>query len=402
MLRQAYDVIVIGAGPAGSVAARLAAQRGLSVLLIEKRQEIGAPVRCAEGIGREVTRPYLEPDERWIDAHITAFTLHGPSGVAVKVPPTEHTLIINRKVFDLELAHLAARAGAEVCTSACATGLLMEAGRVTGIQLNFLGRESTIHARLVIAADGTESQVARWAGLHTTPPMGDYFACFQFLLSGIEGAFDPQVAEYHLGSSQAPGGYAWVFPKGPDCANVGLAVTPDRSGQASARDYLERFVAARFPASRWPRTSILAVVSGGIPITGAIKPMVADGLMAVGDAAHQADPLTAGGINLGMMGADLAIQVGAAALAEGDVSAHRLKAYDSLWKDRFGGQHAALYSLRKILAGMADDRLDDLLRTASELDLEHLPLSQILFALLKNQPRLLFEASKLVTTGIFK
>src|SRR5262249_5549784 len=158
-------------------------------------------------------------------------------------------------------------------------------------------------ARLVVAADGVESQVARWAGLKTVPPLEDYYVGIQFLLGGIGGQFDPYVCEYHVGRSLAPGGYAWVFPKGDDRANVGLVLSANRAADTSAQAYLERFIQKRFRDS-----SVLSVVVGGIPATGALKRMVADGLVAVGDAAHQADPLTAGGINLGMIAADLAMQ----------------------------------------------------------------------------------------------
>ncbi len=68
-VRQKYDLVVVGAGPAGSTAARFAAERGLNVLLLEKRQEIGSPARCAEGINREMLLPFLEPEERWLFAH---------------------------------------------------------------------------------------------------------------------------------------------------------------------------------------------------------------------------------------------------------------------------------------------------------------------------------------------
>jgi len=69
--RQKYDLVVVGAGPAGSIAARFAAERGLAVLLLEKRQEIGSPVRCAEGINHSMLLPFLEPDDRWISARIS-------------------------------------------------------------------------------------------------------------------------------------------------------------------------------------------------------------------------------------------------------------------------------------------------------------------------------------------
>ena len=394
-MKPAYEVVVVGAGPAGSVAARRAAEGSLSVLMIEKRQEIGAPVRCAEAVGAKATRPFLEPDPRWIDATIQAFEIYNSRGEGVKVPPTETTLVVNRKAFDFQLALRAARAGAEVRTSTTAVGLLIEDGVVKGVQVETLGRPETIRARLVVAADGTESQVARWAGLKTVSPVADYFLGAEFFLAGLKGKINPQVCEYHLDRELSPGGYAWTFPKGEDTANVGLVVTADQVKTGSALSCLERIV-----AKRYPETSVMAVISGGIPATGALKTLAVDGLVVVGDAAHQADPLTAGGINLGMFGADMAMQVAVPAILDGDTRRERLQAYEKLWQQRFGKEHAALYKIRKIIAGMDQERLDELIRQAASLPLHEMSLSQILLALLKNDPMLLLEARKLISTGL--
>ncbi len=394
-MKPAYDVVVVGAGPAGSIAARRAAEGGLSVLLIEKRQEIGAPVRCAEAIGADLSRPFIEPDPRWIDATVNTFTIHNALGVGVKVPPAEPTLVVNRKVFDFQLALLASRAGAEVRTSTAATGLVIEDGAVCGVRVESLGQAETIRARLVVAADGTESQVARWAGLKTVPPLADYYLGIEFLLAGLGGKVDPHGCEYHLNHALAPGGYLWVFPKGEDTANVGLVITADRADQKCALEFLEQFVAQRFPGA-----SRLAVIAGGIPITGALKKMVADGLVVVGDAAHQADPLTAGGICLGMIAADMAMSVAVPAVQDGDVSAGRLERYAELWQQRFGKMHAALFKIRKMLCRMDQGRIDELVRVASELPLDRMSLGQIMLSLLKNDPLLLFEARSLITTGL--
>ncbi len=394
-MKPAYDVVVVGAGPAGSIAARRAAEGGLSVLLIEKRQEIGAPVRCAEAIGADLSRPFIEPDPRWIDATVNTFTIHNALGVGVKVPPAEPTLVVNRKVFDFQLALLASRAGAEVRTSTAATGLVIEDGAVCGVRVESLGQAETIRARLVAAADGTESQVARWAGLKTVPPLADYYLGIEFLLAGLGGKVDPHGCEYHLNHALAPGGYLWVFPKGEDTANVGLVITADRADQKCALEFLEQFVAQRFPGA-----SRLAVIAGGIPITGALKKMVADGLVVVGDAAHQADPLTAGGICLGMIAADMAMSVAVPAVQDGDVSAGRLERYAELWQQRFGKMHAALFKIRKMLCRMDQGRIDELVRVASELPLDRMSLGQIMLSLLKNDPLLLFEARSLITTGL--
>ncbi|MCZ7546011.1 MAG: NAD(P)/FAD-dependent oxidoreductase [Anaerolineae bacterium] len=204
-MKAAYDVMVVGAGPAGSTAARVAAARGMSVLLIDKRQEIGSLVRCAEAVGAESLRPYIEPDERWINAHISAYAVWNSAGDHVSVPPTEPTLIVERKVFDRELAHLAAKAGAEVRAKTSAVGLLHENGAVAGVKTRSQGKDYAVKAKLVIAADGTESQVARWAGLKTVPPMRDYYSAFQYLLSGVNHMVDQTECQYHLGPSLAPG-----------------------------------------------------------------------------------------------------------------------------------------------------------------------------------------------------
>ncbi len=394
-MKSSYDVVVVGAGPAGSVASRKAAEGGLSVLLVEKRQEIGAPVRCAEAIGADLSRPFIEPDPRWIDATVNLFAVHNSQGVGVKVPPAEPTLVVNRKVFDFQLALLAARRGAEVRTSTAAVGLVIEEGAVCGVRLESLGKAEVVRARLVVAADGTESQLARWAGLKTVPPLADYYLGIEFLLAGLGSRIDLHTCEYHLNQALAPGGYLWVFPKGEDTANVGLVITADRADRECALSFLQKFVASRFPGS-----SVLAVIAGGIPITGALKKMVVDGLVVVGDAAHQADPLTAGGINLGMLGADMAMSVAVQAVQRGDVSASRLAPYEVLWQQRFGKMHTALYKIRKIWCRMDQARLDALIDKAAGLPLERMSLGQIVLTLLKNDPLLLFEARSLITTGL--
>ncbi len=394
-MKPRYDVIVVGAGPAGSTAARLAAGNGLGVLLIEKHREIGSPVRCAEAVGLDSLRPYIDPEARWINARISRYAIHGTSGHSISVPPTEPTLVLERKIFDRELAHRAAQAGAAVYAGSCAVGLLRENGRISGVRIKRAGRTEDVRSTLVIAADGTESQTARWAGLKSVPPLTDYYVSAEFLLSTGGGGFDPAECQYHLDASIAPGGYAWVFPKGDRMANVGLVLGADRAAGRSAFSYLEQFVERRFPGS-----SILSEIAGGIPVTGALKHMVADGFMVIGDAAHQADPLTAGGINLGMIAADLAVQAAAPAIHRGDVSAKTLRAYEDAWNARFGNQHAALYRIRKMLTTMSEESVNALIQTASGLPLAEMNTGQILLAVLKAHPSLLFEARTLITTGL--
>lgn len=84
-MKDYYDVVVVGAGPAGSVTAKTAAEKGLSVLLIEKRQEIGDPVRCAEGVSKVWLRKHINPDSRWICADVKGSRIFSPDGSMVEM-----------------------------------------------------------------------------------------------------------------------------------------------------------------------------------------------------------------------------------------------------------------------------------------------------------------------------
>ena len=378
-----YDVVVIGAGPAGSIAARTIAQSGLTVLLLEKRQEIGSPVRCGEAVGKETTEKFIPLDPKWIAAEIDTFSVANAQGDTVVMPPMEHTLVLERKIFDRELAHLAARAGAEVMVKARVTSLIKNA-RVEGVRVNVQGKPYEVRSKIVIGADGTESQSPRWAGLKSIPQLKDYYSAAQYLMTDID--VDPRICQYHIGWSLAPGGYGWVFPKGNKTANVGLVMSVDPKETKSAIDYLNEFVAQRFP-----RSSILAQVVGGIPITNVLPQMVTDGYMCVGDAAHQSDPLTAGGITNGMHGGLFAGQVAVEAINANDVSARFLQKYEKLWDAEFGKVYRRLHRIRHAVLKMPEEKMSRIIQQASQLDAQKMSLRDVFLIVLKSHPQLLLE-----------
>jgi digeranylgeranylglycerophospholipid reductase len=382
-MKNEYDAVVIGAGPAGSIAARTIAQAGLSVLLLEKRQEIGSPVRCGEAVGCETVEKFIPLDPKWIAAEIDQFSLTNPQDDTVIMPPLEQTLVLERKIFDRELAHSAAKAGAEVIVKARVTSLIKNA-RIEGVHVNVQGQPHEIRAKIVIGADGTESQSPRWAGLKSNPQLKDYYSAAQYLMTGVD--VNPRICQYHIGWSLAPGGYCWVFPKGGQTANVGLVMWVDPKGTRSAIDYLNDFVAARFP-----RSSILAQVVGGIPITNVLPQMVTDGYLCVGDAAHQSDPLTAGGITNGMHGGLFAAQVAIEAIKAKDVSARFLQKYERMWDAEFGKLYRRLYRIRHALLKVPEDRLSKIIHDAAQLDAQAMSLKDIATIVMKSHPQLLLE-----------
>ena len=340
-----YDMVVVGAGPAGSLAARTAAQLDLSVLLLEKRQEIGSPVRCAEGVGRSEITPFVELDPRWIAATVdkAEITAIGSGGSETLRSEGGYGYILERQVFDRMLAEEAAAAGAQVAVKTEATGLLQENGAVCGVIVRGPGGSTEIEARVVIAADGVESQVGRWAGLETTLPLHDTMACAQYLLAGID--IDPTCCSYFISEEIAPGGYAWIFPKGEGRANVGVGVQAGRTSEdESALTCLHRFIDSE---PRLAQGSPVTMVSGGVPVALPPRHLVTDGLMLVGDAARQVNPLTGGGITNGMTAGRLAAEVAAAAIAAGDVSTAALAVYEQRWAAGLGRKMARSYRWRE-------------------------------------------------------
>jgi digeranylgeranylglycerophospholipid reductase len=371
-IRRYYDIVIVGAGPGGATAACVAAQAGSSVLLLEKRQEIGSPVRCAEGVGHDQLRPFIEPNPLWVAAEINKAEITCVVGDETRTLRAAggRGYVLERRVFDRVLAERAARAGAEVRVKTAVTGLVVEDGHVRGVQIrrgDFFSAAGpvTVSARVVIAADGVEAQVGRWAGLDTQLPLADTMVCAQYLLAGIE--IDPTCTCYSIGHALAPGGYVWVFPKGEGKANVGLGIqadlappveslaqqpdgmmasdggTAERQGEGTALAYLNRFVEAQpCLAQGYPVT----LVAGNVPVALPPARMVTDGLMLVGDAARQVDPLTGGGIINAMTAGRIAAQVAVDAISTGDTSAGFLTRYEKEWGRSVGRKMQRNYRLR--------------------------------------------------------
>jgi digeranylgeranylglycerophospholipid reductase len=154
--------------------------------------------------------------------------------------------VLERKIFDRVLAQNAAREGAEVMVKMMATGLIRRNGYVSGVKARCTGDEYEIDAEIVIGADGVESKVGRWAGIDTSRKLHDIETCIQFLMTNIH--VDQDYCEFFLGNEVAPGGYAWIFPKGDGTANVGLGIAGDRGKRPM--DYLKKIPYVGFPMEK--------------------------------------------------------------------------------------------------------------------------------------------------------
>ncbi len=387
-MRDSYDCIVVGAGPGGSWAAKHAADAGLKVLLLEKDREVGVPVRCAEGVGEASLKMVVEPRDRWIASIVTGAVLVSPDGQEVVLENgKERGYVLERKIFDYDLAMMAAEAGADVLTKAYVCGLLKPNGKVEGVRVRHMGKSYDIRARVVIGADGVESRVGRWAGLRTNIKLKDMESCLQMTLANIR--VDSRYIWLYFGKEVAPGGYLWVFPKSDTVANVGLGISGDYARRRAAAHYLKDFVDRNFPDA-----AVLYTVVGGVPCAPTLKKIVGDGVMLVGDAAHQANPISGGGIVTAMMAGRIAGKVAAAAVKEDDVSERRLQEYPEQWHRLEGKNHERLYRVKKAVHRLSDEDLNRTARTVLSLPPEQRTLVNIFKSALFKHPTLIFEAIK--------
>ncbi|MDP6612842.1 MAG: NAD(P)/FAD-dependent oxidoreductase [Candidatus Hydrothermarchaeota archaeon] len=348
-----YDVVVVGAGPGGSNAAKAAAEEGLDVLLMEKRQEIGSPKRCAEGFSVGGMKNIgVTPDPKWAVNEIYGASVYAPNGkmVSVRYPDTIG-YVLERKIFDKHLAMNAARAGAKVLAKTVAQGLIMEDGYARGVRYSRFNDSHEARAKIVIAADGVESKIARMAGVNTTTKLIDIDAGFQYEM--VVDLEEPDMLELFFGSKIAPRGYVWIFPKGKDVANVGIGIGGNAKGMS--KKYLDTFIEGRVDLRRG---SIIEVNAGGIPVGDPIEKLAVNGLMIVGDAAHQVNAIHGGGVHEASIAGRIAGKVAAEAIKSKDVSEVKLMDYDRRWREERGLILHEIVKLRQVIEKLSDNDLN--------------------------------------------
>lgn len=397
-----YDIVVIGAGPAGSKTAAEVARAGHRVLLLEKRTRVGAPVRCAEAIGpRENVERFIELDPAFIASPVNGLRFVAPNGETFEKHMNAIGFVLDRELFDRRLAETAVSNGAELRTSHQAMGLLTERGRICGVEVKELSSGKIYHARsaVVVGADGVEALSPRWAGLKESFKPGEIFSCAQELIDGVPGCDD--IIEFHLGSRFAPGGYAWVFPKGGGRANVGTGINPLKARGEPASSYLDRFLRHRCPDGKRTR-----LVIGGCSVARGLPALATDGFLAVGEAAHQNNPFSGGGIINALEGAEMATEAILEALRKGDAGSRILGSYTKRWNRSTGKTNEAFHRVARIFYDLNDADMSRIIARTNHLpsilDERGANPVRMLFAIVKTQPLLLPRLVKSFAGYIFR
>ena len=348
-----YDVAVIGAGPAGSMAAKKAAEAGARVVIFEEHPRAGWPVQCAGLLGVRA----MEEAELAVGHHairpVRGAKVVSPGGVQLtfRAPETKAS-VVDRRIFDRALLAEAARSGAEVMMASPVTGLLRGGGRSV-LKVGRGSDQREIEAKVVVSAEGVGARIARRAGIG--PPREVLSSAQVEVPFQVE---DPERVEVFLGRDVAPGFFAWAIPAPEGMARVGL------SCRENACLHLKRLLRSPPIRSRL-KGGPLHLVVGGLPL-GPPSSTVAEGFLAVGDAAGQVKPTSGGGVYPGLISAKIAGKVAAAVAREGDSSAARLSEYERRWREALGRELRLGMAVHRMRAEMTDAELDDLLRLLAD------------------------------------
>ena len=351
-----YDVVVVGGGPAGSITAKFAADSGAKVLIVERRREVGSPVLCAEGISRRIDKYNIIKKGNWIASNMDGARIFSPNRTIVKlaadIAGSETGYVLNRELFDKELAKSAIKSGAKIMLNTCAIDLIKEKQQIKGVKVRHFEDEIAIEADIVVGADGVESKVGRWAGLQTTLKPFDLETCAQYTLSNIE--LESSYCDFYLGKKIAPGGYVWVFPKGKDIANVGIGILASLSKPGLALKLLDKFIKSDPKLKDGEPIRFLA---GAVPVAEPIK-AVKDNIVLVGDAARQVDPITGGGLMASVEAGKAAGETIGEAVKQQKYDAEFLKSYEEIIEKTLYKKLKRNYVVKEILLDMQDKTLN--------------------------------------------
>jgi len=339
------DVAVIGAGPAGVMAAWTAAKQGAHTVLLERETSAGRKP-CAEGILSEALDDAQIPAQsEFATNRITGAFLYSPDEKR-RVRVGGDGYILDKPAFLRSLAERARAAGAEVRYGARVEGVSRRDGAVL-VEGRKDSEPFSLMTRVVVGCDGTGSILARQFFPRRNYPV---IAAFQYDMTDCR-VEDESKLEIFIGHKKAPAGYIWIFPKGKGTANVGIGLKG-----AGAKSLLDRFIQEHpnvFGSAKIERSQ-----AAPVPVGGEVEDYVTENMMLCGDAAGQVIPLTGAGIHTSMVAGKIAGEVAGKAAREGDVGSKRLSEYkdrfEALWGEKISNSLKALESFERF----SDDELN--------------------------------------------
>ncbi len=342
------DVLVVGAGPAGSAAATWAARLGHDVLLADAAV-FPRDKTCGDGL---TPRAMGELDRLglgvWTRSHVTnrGLRAHG-FGQVLELPwpggsLPDHGSAVARTELDDHLRRTALDAGAAPLDSARAVDVVREGGRVTAVVFEQHGRRTSVRCRRLVVADGVRSPLGRVLGREWHRDTAYGVAARSYLDTGRDDAWISSHLELRGEQGELLSGYGWIFPLGQGRVNLGVGTlaTARRPANIALRPLMEFY--ARQRRDDWQLGDELAMpTSALLPMGGAVSGVAGPNWALIGDAAACVNPLNGEGIDYGL-------ETGRLVAEELDSAGDLTHAWPQLLQQHYGRS----FSLARRLAGL--------------------------------------------------
>lgn len=387
-----YDVVVVGAGPAGSFTASRIAMAGYKVGIVEEHDKIGEPSHCTGLITPRVLE-ISRIDRRVVQSSIYGADIYSPDGRCLRLRSKKiEAFSIDRVLFDQMLARRAEESGADIIKGCRVSDLRIRDGVTVSAKSNH--GTVDISTRMVIGADGASSTVRRLLD------MGEP----EEFLYGYQAEFEVETenVEIFLGSRIAPGFFAWAVPAGR-FTRIGLCTS---SNKPPAGEFFERFINTPAMAEKTRNSRIVRRLAGLVPLGP--KKTYRDNVMLVGDAAAQVKPTSGGGVYTGLVCAGECAGIAIEALEKNDFSEKFLSMYQRRWEERIGKELRLGTFFRKFFRRMSDETINKIFRKLDDPEIMEIISeygdidypSKVGFQILKRKPgiipSILFNPFKIV------
>jgi len=393
---RSFDLIVIGAGPAGGYLAGKVAKAGYEVALVEEHREIGEPIQCG-GLVTPRVFEYVDCKETIIGA-VHGAELYSPSGRKLVIDGRDtEAVVVQRAMFDRAIATDAVRKGAHTFLGAQAQAARRDDGGVE-VVIDQDGEPRKLRCKILVGADGVRSNVAKWFNILRPKKI---IPGFEVEMTGVRG--DPGFVKLFIGNEIAPGFFGWIIPSG-DTARVGLCV-----GQGNAFAYLERMLTRPEVRQYTKGAQPILYIAGGIPL-GFPRRTYADNVLVVGDAARQAKAVSGGGIFTALTCSEFAAQTALQALETRDYSSRMMHRYHRAWTKSIGKELRKDLAIHESFSKLNDDQFEELfdifdnpamielIERKGDIDFP----SKVGWALIKEEPRLLKYVGKALRAMIVR
>jgi digeranylgeranylglycerophospholipid reductase len=356
------DVLIVGGGPAGLCAAKAAAGKGVSVLLLEKSREIGYPVHTSGGSWIAELRKLGVPDQFINPISTVDFVIQKNKASFHFDEPVSCVLDI-RGLYQY-LAQEAALQGASILINAHVTEPIIENDKIVGVTVIRNGQKDEIRAKVIIDASGFHSVLTRKLGLMDEITSYGYGAEYEL----ITDKWKQDYVALLFGSHFAPNGYGWIFPCGHHRVRIGTGIIfPD--AKMNPIQLLDAFMENNDDIAKDLRPySIMEVHLGSVPNSGTIKRTYTDNFIAVGDSAGQVSGIAGEGIRYAIDIGGMAGNIAAQSVLKGNTSASFMKGYETMWKKKYHLNFRISHLINQRIRQFTDEEWEERVKLLDKID----------------------------------